>query len=496
MAGDEPSPSVNLLQQLQGGDKAAAEAIFQRYVERLTRLARSRLSAKLAARVDPEDIIQSAYRSFFMAARQGRFVAERGGDLWRLLVEVVLHKLYRQVEHHTAQRRSVERERQVLDSRGETVGLPDKTPTPAEAAAAVEELEAILQQLSERGRQTLELRLQGYQLEEIAERLGCNERTVRRWLSEARRIMAARGGQGFVPSAARQGPAAGWRPLAAPANLSGIEAPLPWSDFVLEEQIGIGATGKVYRALQRSRGVHVAIKFLKKPLTREPAVVERFLREAKTVAQLAHPGIVAIQGAGRTPGGGVFLVMDLVHGRDLSRVAGEREIGPYEAVAWVAEAANIIEFAFQHGVIHCDLKPSNLLLEGSGRIRVTDFGLALGVAEANSDRGILAGTPAYMAPEQVDPCWGAISSRTDVWGLGGVLYFLVVGQPPHVGHNVPDVLAQVVTAKPVSFPDDDRRPVPHQMLAVLKRCLAKQPGERFATAGELSAALNTFVAAR
>jgi DNA-directed RNA polymerase specialized sigma24 family protein len=101
VAGDESAlGSVDLLRLLQAGDGAAAEALFERYAERLTRLARSRLAINLASRVDPEDIVQSAYRSFFVAAREGRFHAERGGDLWRLLVEVTLHKLYRQAAHH------------------------------------------------------------------------------------------------------------------------------------------------------------------------------------------------------------------------------------------------------------------------------------------------------------------------------------------------------------------------------------------------------------
>lgn len=104
-----PLPSADLLRLLVAGDEDAATTIFERYAERLTRLARSRLAARLATRVDAEDIVMSAYRSFFVAARQGRFELERGGDLWRLLVEVTLHKLYRSAAHHHAQRRSIDR---------------------------------------------------------------------------------------------------------------------------------------------------------------------------------------------------------------------------------------------------------------------------------------------------------------------------------------------------------------------------------------------------
>src|SRR5438270_9703245 len=117
MSNDDPSPShlSDLLHRLTTGDEQAAAEIFERYVERLTRLARSRLAARLAVRVDPEDIVMSAYRSFFVAARQGRFALAQGGDLWRLLVELTLHKLYRSAARHGAQRRSVDREQSLVD---------------------------------------------------------------------------------------------------------------------------------------------------------------------------------------------------------------------------------------------------------------------------------------------------------------------------------------------------------------------------------------------
>src|SRR5438874_10834543 len=141
---DEPSASsfasADLLDRLMRGDEDAATVVFERYVERLTRLARSRLATKLASRVDPEDIVLSAYRSFFVAARQGRFELERGGDLWRLLVEVTLHKLFRSAEHHLAKRRSVEREEVASRSPSSALALTGKGPTPDEAVATADEL--------------------------------------------------------------------------------------------------------------------------------------------------------------------------------------------------------------------------------------------------------------------------------------------------------------------------------------------------------------------
>jgi len=352
----------------------------------------------------------------------------------------------------------------------------------------------VLRQLSERERTALELRLQGYELEEIAERLGCNERTVRRGLNAARRILAASGGQDFVPSAARKLPA-GVKPRANTSLRSlELEARFKWADFVLLEQIGSGASGRVYRAREKEGGREVAIKFLRKSLVGNHAVMERFAREAKTVAALVHPGILAVHGAGRTPGGGVFLVMDLVKGVDLHRLRLQRDIAVDEAGCWISNAARAIEYAHEHGVIHCDLKPSNLLLDAAGKLLVADFGLAVQKIEAGQRDSLLAGTPAFMAPEQVHSCWGSVSPRTDVWGLGGVLYFLLFGKPPHDAEDVPTVLSRVLSKAPVEFPPHDVVRFGAPLIEVVKRCLAKNPADRFGSAGELATALKPVTA--
>lgn len=495
MSARDPAPdqSAWLLRQVQQGDDAAAEAIFQRYAERLTRLAKSRLSVRLAARIDPDDIVMSAYRSFFVAAREGRFTHEQGGDLWRLLVEVTLHKLYRQVEHHQAQRRSIDREQHQSAPDAIAAQICSREPTPDSAAAVADELEAVLKQLPQRGREALELRLQGYTQEEIAVRLDCTERTVRRWLAHARRILAGRAGGGFVPSAARRRPREAAQQCRPTPDDLPIAATLTWSDYLLQQQIGAGASGKVYRAIDQTSGEPVAVKFLRKSLLREPGTVERFAREAATVAALSHPGIVAVHGLGRSPGGGYFLLMDLVPGEDLDRILRRRRaVDSGQAAAWVAEAARIVHFANERGIVHCDLKPSNLLVEDSRRIRVSDFGLAVRLAEDGRTTRAFAGTPAFMAPEQVDGCWGDISPRTDVWGLGGVLFFLLFGSPPYTGPNVAAVLAEVVAGAPVTFPAAKAAEVPSTMLDVLRRSLAKHPQERFASVEELADALSAL----
>jgi RNA polymerase sigma factor (sigma-70 family) len=484
--------TADLLRRVQAGEERAADEVFERYVERLTRLARSRLAARLAARVDPEDIVQSAYRSFFVAARQGRFVVHASGDLWRLLVEVTLHKLYRQAARHKALRRSVERERAAGDG-SIWQRATSSEPTPEQAALASDELQALLKKLPLKGREVVELLLQGYEQREIAAKLGCSDRTVRRWAETARANLKKQlaGIKIRLPSnpeprlharSARQGPRT---PVDTRALVE--HSVLNWSDYLLQAQIGAGSTGKVYRALERTTGRLVAVKFLRKALLQESRIVERFLREAQTVSVLEHPGIVATQGVGRTPGNGWFLVMELVDGRDLEKVASQEHVSAGQAAEWIAAAARIVQFAHDRGIIHCDLKPGNLLLDKRGAIWVTDFGLAIRLAD-EAPGALLAGTPAFMAPEQVDPCWGPISPRTDVWGLGAVLYYLLFRRSPHPGRNIADTLARVVALTPVKFPARPKATL-RSLMDVCRRSLAKRPEDRFASAAEMAAAL-------
>jgi len=195
MERDEPltaGTSLLLFEQFRGGDDRAAEVLFTRYFERLTRLARSLLSPRLARRTDPEDVILSAYRSFFVAARAGRFTLARGGDLWRLLASITRHKLLRQARHHTADRRSVDRE--ISLNPGEEASFLGhwQDPSPDEVVALTDELEWLFAHLDPSGRRVLELRLQGAELSAIAADTGRSERTVRRILDQIRQLMAGR----------------------------------------------------------------------------------------------------------------------------------------------------------------------------------------------------------------------------------------------------------------------------------------------------------------
>jgi RNA polymerase sigma-70 factor (ECF subfamily) len=177
--------SATLLVRWRGGDQQAAAELVRRFTVRLLALARSQLSEKLARRVDPEDVVQSAYRSFFTGARADRYEVHGSGDLWQLLAAITMHKLQHQVARHTAGKRAVDRERGfgAGDSRcGLRAELIAREPSPADAAGMVDELDHLTRDLPPLHRKMVEMRLQGYALQEIADATGRSERLVRRVL--------------------------------------------------------------------------------------------------------------------------------------------------------------------------------------------------------------------------------------------------------------------------------------------------------------------------
>ena len=184
--------SVVLLERFASGGDGAADDLFARYFGRLTALARSRLAPRLAQRTDPEDIVLSVYRSFFVGARAGRYSLSRGGDLWRLLAAITRHKLLHQVRRHTAERRSVDAEVALDAIDAARLVKLSPIPTPEAAVALADELEWVCNRLDPFARRVLELRLQGLPLTEIAADTDRSERSVRRALAEIRPILVAR----------------------------------------------------------------------------------------------------------------------------------------------------------------------------------------------------------------------------------------------------------------------------------------------------------------
>jgi serine/threonine protein kinase len=274
-------------------------------------------------------------------------------------------------------------------------------------------------------------------------------------------------------------------------------APLFFGDYELRRKLGGTAMSTVWEAVQRSLKKRVAVKVLQAAPQASAAAAERFMQEARAVAQLTHPDIVDVHGIGRTDDGGYFLVMDLIEGMDLEKRIAEGSVPFREAAQIVATMAGAVQHAHDHGIIHRDLKPSNVLLEGGTRPLLTDFGLAKylhGDIAKLTDTHEILGTPCYMAPEQADRWWGRIGPRTDVFGLGGVLYALLTRSPPFTGATVTEVLDKVKSKSTPALPSALEERVPRTLELICMRCLCKDPEERYVSARHVELALRDWLA--
>jgi len=283
-----------------------------------------------------------------------------------------------------------------------------------------------------------------------------------------------------------------WLPDAAVERLREVAE---WPDFdgtryEILERVGSGGMGSVYRARDRELDREVALKVLSLP---DPESAARMLREARVIARLEHPGIVPIHDVGRLPDDRVFYAMKLVAGERLDQLVarGEPLPGRLRAFERICEA---VAFAHARGVIHRDLKPENVMVGPFGEVLVMDWGLARGgsavAAEAaapgtsdpvgTTSHGAVLGTPGYMAPEQARGDVLSVGERSDIYGLGALLHFLLVGTPPTATAPIPTGRL--------------RSDVPVALQAVCRKAMAAEPAARYATVGELAGDVARFLA--
>jgi RNA polymerase sigma-70 factor (ECF subfamily) len=190
----DQSEARALLSRWQAGDEDAARELFELYVDRLVSLARQRISQRLGSRVDPEDVVQSVFRTFFKRTKDGTFTVEKPDDLWKLLARITVHKTFRQIAFHRAAKRNVDLEAaQSPGAQERLLSLLDRGPTPEMANQFVDQIENFLTRLSPKDREILELRMQGYKDVEIAEKLNISDRTIRRLMERVRNYAEEKG---------------------------------------------------------------------------------------------------------------------------------------------------------------------------------------------------------------------------------------------------------------------------------------------------------------
>jgi serine/threonine-protein kinase len=249
--------------------------------------------------------------------------------------------------------------------------------------------------------------------------------------------------------------------------------------------------GEVLVALHEPTGRQVALKVaLGDPSPDERA---RFVREAQATAALHHPNIVVIHDAGEI-NGRAFLAMELVQGQSLkSHVETAGPVPSRDAAALVRSLADAISVAHGCGVLHRDLKPANVLLTPEGLVKLVDFGLARRASDQSlTQTGQVLGTPAYMPPEQAAGERERIDERSDVYGLGAILYTLLCGEPPFAGATAINIVAKVLSKPPE--PPSKRHPgVDQDLEAICLRALEKEPEDRYGSAGEFGRALTHYL---
>ena len=261
--------------------------------------------------------------------------------------------------------------------------------------------------------------------------------------------------------------------------------------YEIVERIGAGGMGVVYRACDTRLDREVALKVLPPDAARDPGRRERFEREAKAVAALNHPNIVTIHSVEQVDGIH-FLTMELVEGRSLSEFVSPGGLSPDRFLAIALPLVDAVACAHAQGIAHRDLKPANIIVDGRGQPKVLDFGIAkllsanpgqtVDMGSRMTGTGHLVGTPAYMAPEQISG--RNVDARSDVFSLGIVFHELLSGVHPFKADYPAAVMVRIVNDEAPHLPEG-----PPAIVDILGRCLAKDPADRFADAGELSRAL-------
>jgi serine/threonine-protein kinase len=270
-------------------------------------------------------------------------------------------------------------------------------------------------------------------------------------------------------------------------------------EYLIEGPIAAGGCGTVYSAQHRTRGGRAAVKVLHRYLAFSPEMVERFFREAQAIQRIDHPNVVDVLEAGELQDGRPFLVMELLDGKSLAALLQQRgRLSPPEALAYLAPVVGALDAAHAAGIVHRDVKGSNVLVLREGDapdVKLLDFGIAKLTQPDPLRRSLTAvgqriGTPSAMAPEQIRGV--AVDARADVYSLGVLLFQLLTGRTPFVADDATEMERlhlEVPPPRPSSL-----APVSPELDAVVLRCLEKAPERRYATAGAFLEALRAAVA--
>jgi eukaryotic-like serine/threonine-protein kinase len=271
------------------------------------------------------------------------------------------------------------------------------------------------------------------------------------------------------------------------------ELPFSLGDYELQEEVGRGGMGVVYRARQTSLNRTVAIKMIQENRPSSMENRQRFLAEAEATARLEHPGIVSLYEVNEFAGH-PFFSMQFIRGVTLADRLRQGPLNQREAARIMADVCRAIAFAHEHGVLHRDLKPSNILLDHHHRPHVTDFGLAKFADSVDSltRTGAVIGTPSYMSPEQASGRSALVGPAADIYSLGSVLYHLLTGRPPFVAESPMELVLKIVEDEPIPPRLLEPR-IDRDLEMIVTRSIQKPPDLRYGTATEMADDLECFL---
>ncbi|WP_372366008.1 WD40 repeat domain-containing serine/threonine-protein kinase [Candidatus Uabimicrobium sp. HlEnr_7] len=263
-----------------------------------------------------------------------------------------------------------------------------------------------------------------------------------------------------------------------------------FNHYIIEEKLGAGGMGAVYRIRDERLGRSVALKVILGSGALTEKQVQRFLKEARATASLKHPNIVEVYEIGSHPQN--YFTMELIKGRSLSYLIRSKNFTPRKAAIIMSKCSKAIHYAHEQGIVHRDIKPSNIMMENNQEPKIMDFGLAKKLEEEQplSKTGDVLGTLTYMSPEQANG--KNVDARSDIYSLGASLYEILSKRPPFQGGSSMKLMCQIFTEDPIELsllnPD-----IPKDLEAICLKCLHKKPEKRYANAKELAKDLENFI---
>jgi serine/threonine protein kinase/outer membrane protein assembly factor BamD (BamD/ComL family) len=263
-----------------------------------------------------------------------------------------------------------------------------------------------------------------------------------------------------------------------------------FGNYEILEEVSRGAMGIVYKARQMNLNRLVALKVLIAGERASEEQIERFYRETQAVARLRHPNIIPIYDMG-TEKGRYYFSMEFVEGESLEKKIERGKIGLNSALEIIGQVASAIAHAHERGIIHRDIKPANILIDSTGRVQVTDFGLAKETGKSATRTGITVGTPHYMSVEQARGESCEVDERSDIYSLGAVLYEMLTGRPPFDGPNAVDIILKVLYEEPIP-PRKLNRRIPRDLEVICTKALQKEKSRRYQSAAEFLTDIRRF----